>query len=140
MSCATSDDRLCGLKINMGLATNCNNQKSENIASSCRLRAYTSIGTDNYNAPEVFLGNGYGPSVDVWSIGVVGYVLLFGVFPFQSTQSMLSAKTAPFPSHTRDKVSNLAKDLLAGLLTLDVDSRLTCDEALKHPWLSPYAS
>ena len=137
-SLASPENRYGNWKSNTNLEVNSKARRA-NPPSPGRLRAYTSIGSENYNAPEVLLGNGYGVAVDVWSIGVVGYVLLFGTFPFHSTQSMLSAKTAPFPSPTCDRVSDLAKDLLTGLLTLDVEKRFTCDQALRHPWILPYA-
>mmetsp|Transcript_11300 Transcript_11300/g.20887 ORF Transcript_11300/g.20887 Transcript_11300/m.20887 type:complete len:393 (+) Transcript_11300:476-1654(+) len=109
-----------------------------------RARAYTSCGTDNYAAPEVLLGEGYGTAVDLWSLGAVMYVLIGGgaapfAKPGQEAESVfgraLSGKV-DFPAATWAGVSAEAKAMIQALLTVDPERRPTCAEALQMPWLA----
>jgi calcium/calmodulin-dependent protein kinase I len=101
----------------------------------------TTCGTPGYVAPEILEQKGYGKEVDLWSIGVILYILLCGFPPFyDDNNSMLfmAIKKADysFPSPYWDKVSKPAIDLIQKLLQLDPAKRLTIDEAMKHPWIS----
>uniref|UniRef100_A0A7N0VHV1 non-specific serine/threonine protein kinase n=1 Tax=Kalanchoe fedtschenkoi TaxID=63787 RepID=A0A7N0VHV1_KALFE len=97
------------------------------------------LGSPYYVAPEVLKRN-YGPEVDVWSAGVILYILLCGVPPFQAEteqglaqaiiRSVIDFKRDPWP-----KVSDNAKDLVRKMLNRDPKSRLTAQEVLDHPWL-----
>ncbi|CAM8890144.1 unnamed protein product [Rhodiola kirilowii] len=97
------------------------------------------VGSPYYMAPEVLKRN-YGPEVDVWSAGVILYILLCGVPPFWAEteqgvaqaiiRSRLDFKRDPWP-----KVSENAKDLVSKMLNPDPQSRLTAQEVLDHPWL-----
>ncbi|CAL1395358.1 unnamed protein product [Linum trigynum] len=99
-------------------------------------------GSPAYVAPEVLQGN-YSEKVDIWSAGVLLHALLAGALPFQgdSLDSVFEAiKTAKldFQSGIWDSVSKPARDLLARMLTRDVSTRITADEALRHPWILFY--
>ncbi|CAN0022475.1 unnamed protein product [Ascophyllum nodosum] len=99
------------------------------------------LGTPPYIAPEILEGIPYGTSVDMWSTGVIIYILLSGSFPFMgSTENRLFRRIKrgrfSFDNKRWDAVSRDAKDLVCGLLTLNPEKRLTADEALCHPWLS----
>ncbi|KAK8552159.1 hypothetical protein V6N13_120578 [Hibiscus sabdariffa] len=99
-------------------------------------------GSPAYVAPEVLLGN-YSEKVDIWSAGVLLHVLLVGVLPFQgdSLKAVFEAITnvkLDFHSGIWESVSKPARDLLARMLTRDVSSRITADEALRHPWILFY--
>ncbi|KAF5961862.1 hypothetical protein HYC85_003071 [Camellia sinensis] len=97
------------------------------------------VGSPYYMAPEVLKRN-YGPEVDVWSAGVILYILLCGVPPFWAEteqgvaqaiiRSVIDFKRDPWP-----KVSDNAKDLVKRMLNPDMKKRLTAQEVLEHPWL-----
>lgn len=97
------------------------------------------VGSPYYMAPEVLKRN-YGPEVDVWSAGVILYILLCGVPPFWAEteqgvaqaiiRSVIDFKRDPWP-----KVSENAKDLVKRMLDPDPKRRLTAQEVLDHPWL-----
>ncbi|XP_061361999.1 calcium-dependent protein kinase 32-like isoform X2 [Gastrolobium bilobum] len=97
------------------------------------------VGSPYYMAPEVLRRN-YGPEVDIWSAGVILYILLCGVPPFWAEteqgvaqaiiRSVVDFKREPWP-----KVSNNAKDLVKKMLDPDPKRRLTAQEVLDHPWL-----
>lgn len=93
-----------------------------------------------YVAPEILNGDPYGKPVDMWSIGVITYILLGGYPPFyDENQSSLYSKirNAKYEFHPDywGNVSHEAKDLIRGLLTLDPNKRLTAEKAMYHPWL-----
>ncbi|KAF5809630.1 putative protein kinase CAMK-CDPK family [Helianthus annuus] len=99
-------------------------------------------GSPAYVAPEVLTGN-YSEKVDVWSAGILLHVLLVGVLPFQGAtlEDVFEAiKTVELNFHTGvwESVSKPARDLLERILTRNVDSRVTADEVLSHPWIIFY--
>ena len=107
---------------------------------------HTMCGTPGYVAPEILGGKaGYTSAVDIWSIGVVAYILLCGFPPFydESTpalvQQILSGKY-DFPSPFWDQVSENAKSFVRFLLNTDPASRPTAEQALAHPWITSEAS
>ncbi|KAK9082754.1 hypothetical protein Scep_029225 [Stephania cephalantha] len=97
------------------------------------------VGSPFYMAPEVLRRN-YGPQVDVWSAGVILYILLCGVPPFWAAteEGIAQAIVRSVVSFDRDpwpKVSEDAKDLVRGMLDPNPYSRLTAQEVLDHNWL-----
>ncbi|KAI3924466.1 hypothetical protein MKW98_032667 [Papaver atlanticum] len=97
------------------------------------------VGSPYYVAPEV-LRKYYGPECDVWSAGVIIYILLSGVPPFwdeteqgifeQVLKGELDFESDPWPS-----ISESAKDLVRKMLVRDPKKRLTAHEVLCHPWV-----
>ncbi|KAL1553518.1 Calcium-dependent protein kinase 10 [Salvia divinorum] len=97
------------------------------------------VGSPYYMAPEVLKRN-YGPEVDIWSAGVILYILLCGVPPFwaESEQGVALAilrgvidfKREPWP-----QVSESAKSLVRQMLEPDTEKRLTAEQVLEHPWI-----
>ncbi|KAK7256908.1 hypothetical protein RIF29_30483 [Crotalaria pallida] len=97
------------------------------------------VGSPYYMAPEVLKRN-YGPEIDIWSAGVILYILLCGVPPFwaESEQGVAQAiirglidfKREPWPS-----ISESAKSLVKQMLEPDPNLRLTAKQVLEHPWL-----
>eukprot|EP01018_Ginkgo_biloba_P001207 Gb_34567 [translate_table: standard] len=97
------------------------------------------VGSPYYMAPEVLKRN-YGPEVDVWSAGVILYILLCGVPPFwaESEQGVAQAILRGLIDFKRDpwpKVSEHAKNLVRQMLEPDPKLRLTAQQVLDHPWL-----
>jgi len=101
----------------------------------------TSCGTPDYAAPEVLRMEGaYDKSVDLWSMGVITYVVLCGFPPFYGkTQAHLFEKILnadyDFPDPEWTNISEEAKDFIRHLLVLDIDKRYTTKQCLEHPWL-----
>ncbi|KAI6688400.1 hypothetical protein NL676_025228 [Syzygium grande] len=97
------------------------------------------VGSAYYVAPEV-LNKNYGKEIDIWSAGVILYILLGGSPPFwaENEKGILEAimegnldlESAPWPS-----ISASAKDLISKMLMRDPKKRITAAEALEHPWL-----
>ena len=92
-----------------------------------------------YVSPEVLRGTGYGKEVDLWSCGVILYLLVSGSLPFDSTdREDIIEKTmvgrVPFERKVFSSVSEECKSLIKGLLTVDVEKRMTCQQALAHSW------
>ncbi|KAG8182438.1 hypothetical protein JTE90_012452 [Oedothorax gibbosus] len=97
------------------------------------------IGTSHFMAPEIVLKAPYGKPADVWSCGVLLYVLLTGTLPFYGTnkwlyESICSGKVN-MVGRPWDIISGHAKDLLNKMLALKPSDRVTVDEALEHPWI-----
>lgn len=101
----------------------------------------TVCGTPGYCAPEILRGNAYGPEVDMWSVGVILYILLCGFEPFfdprgdQFMYGRILNCDYEFVSPWWDDVSLNAKDLVSKLIVLDPHQRLSVREALQHPWV-----
>ncbi|XP_031487504.1 calcium-dependent protein kinase 10-like [Nymphaea colorata] len=97
------------------------------------------VGSPYYMAPEVLKRN-YGQEVDVWSAGVILYILLCGVPPFwaETEQGVAQAILRCVVDFKRDpwpKVSDTAKSLVRQMLEPDPRRRLTAQQVLDHPWL-----
>lgn len=127
----TSEDNDADIKVvDFGFAARV---EGDNLTQHC--------GTPGYIAPEILRNESYGKSVDMWSLGVILYILLGGYPPFyDKNNQMLYRKILKgayqFHPEYWMEVSENAKDLIRKLLVLDQHKRLTVDEALQHPWLA----
>lgn len=105
----------------------------------------TACGTPGYVAPEVLAQKPYGKAVDVWSIGVISYILLCGYPPFyDENDANLFAQILKgefeFDSPYWDEISDSAKDFIRQLMCVNVEKRYSCRQALAHPWISGNAA
>lgn len=101
----------------------------------------TACGTPGYVAPEVLAQKPYGKAIDVWSIGVISYILLCGYPPFYDENDVnLFAQILKgefeFDSPYWDEISDSAKDFIKNLICVNVEKRYSCKQALAHPWIS----
>ncbi|KMZ67218.1 Calcium-dependent protein kinase [Zostera marina] len=97
------------------------------------------VGSPYYVAPEVLLKS-YGPEIDVWSAGIILYILLSGVPPFwaeneagifkEILKGPLDLESEPWP-----EVSQSAKDLIKKMLERNPKKRYTVHDVLCHPWI-----
>lgn len=105
----------------------------------------TSLGTPGYVAPEILQGAAkYTSAVDLWSLGVIIYVLLSGYPPFHAkSKSKLfdQIKQGDFKFHEPywSEVSFLARDLISKLLVVNPRKRFDVEQVLSHPWVKPKA-
>jgi serine/threonine protein kinase len=99
----------------------------------------TVCGSPAYMAPEISSGDGdYTAAVDLWSIGVMMYLMLSGSLPFTGKDALesMKAENYNFDNPIWDAVSAAAKDVIIRLLKANPDERLTVDDALAHPWIT----
>jgi calcium/calmodulin-dependent protein kinase I len=104
--------------------------------------AQTACGTPGYVAPEILrTGKGYGTPVDMWSVGVITYILLSGFPPFYNQNIPLLFESImlcdfDYPPAYFDKISDDALSFIDSLLVSSPENRLTAEAAMKHKWLA----
>ena len=96
------------------------------------------VGTPHFWAPEVFRQN-YGPKCDVWSCGVLAFLLLVRELPFdgktaQDVCRQVMHRLDHFENDGWTRLSAESKSFVEKLLTKDENNRPTAQEALQHPW------
>lgn len=110
------------------------------------LQSGTSMaGTVGYIAPEVISSHNYTAAADVFSAGVILFILLVGYPPFQGdseVEILLKIARGDFQFNRDDwaHISTPAKELVARMLEVRADERITVDEILNHPWFSDVSS
>ncbi|XP_041366191.1 myosin light chain kinase, smooth muscle-like isoform X2 [Gigantopelta aegis] len=98
------------------------------------------FGTPEFVAPEVVNFDPISPATDLWSVGVVCYVLLSGLSPFMAdteaeTLANVTTATWDFNAEEFDSISKEAKDFISKLLIKDPRKRLSAASCLEHQWL-----
>ena len=98
------------------------------------------LGTPYYIAPEV-LNKKYNEKCDIWSCGVILYIIISGMPPFNGSSDqdiMKKVKVGKFSFSDAcwSAISDKAKNLITKLLTYDPEQRPSAEEALKHPWIT----
>ena len=102
------------------------------------------VGTPYYIAPEVLRKN-YTKSCDVWSVGIIAYILLCGYPPFNGSnnnethEAILRGKYC-FPREEWQYISSEAVDFIIRMLQIDPSRRMTAVQALNHPWIIKHLS
>jgi len=98
-------------------------------------------------APEVFGPKSYDKSCDIWSLGVIMYILLCGYPPFNSNNGQpisagmkrrIKCGQYEFPDKEWTNVSNDAKDLIRGMLNTDPSKRFNIDQVINNKWISQF--
>jgi len=104
---------------------------------------HSACGTPGYVAPEVLKAEpgGYDSQCDMWSLGVILYILLCGFPPFYHEHTselyrQIKKGQYDFPDPYWTDISASAKDLVRQLLTLDPKKRLTAVKMMDHPWIA----
>nr|XP_054774808.1 serine/threonine-protein kinase 33-like [Lytechinus pictus] len=98
-------------------------------------------GTPMYMAPEVIDNQGYSQQCDIWSIGVIAFLLMCGEPPFtgqdeESLYDSIRKGDLDFSTNAWKRISDEAKNAIQGLLKVDPAHRLTASELLDHPWIT----
>jgi calcium-dependent protein kinase len=113
---------------------------SKKVTSMDKTRMSQVVGTSYYIAPEV-LDHDYTAACDLWSLGVITYMLLSGSPPFggdDDGEIMENVRTGEYTMHQPvwANVSEDAKDFINSLLVMNADDRMTAKDALKHRWIT----
>lgn len=97
-------------------------------------------GMPEYVAPEVTNNEGVSYPADMWSVGIITYILLSGISPFRGANDRETLKKIregkwDFDDRWRN-ISNEAQDFIRSLLMYNVDRRMDVKAALAHPWFN----
>ena len=132
----TSTDQDSPIKIiDFGLSRKHNSTKKSSPMT-------TVVGTPYYIAPEV-LHRKYDKTCDLWSMGVIAYIILCGYPPFNGrdndeTHRCVMRGKYCFPSEEWKDISRDAMDFIYRLLQMDPRRRMSVEHALNHPWILKY--
>lgn len=114
-----------------------------------KLALQTPCYTPYYVAPEVLGPENYDKSCDVWSLGVIMYILLCGFPPFYSNHGLaispgmkkrIRMGQYTFPNPEWQHVSQDAKDLISGMLNIDPAQRFAIEQVIKNRWIAQYTA
>uniref|UniRef100_A0A1B6LTZ2 non-specific serine/threonine protein kinase n=1 Tax=Graphocephala atropunctata TaxID=36148 RepID=A0A1B6LTZ2_9HEMI len=116
---------------------------------SSRPSLQTPCYTPYYVAPEVLGPEKYDKSCDIWSLGVIMYILLCGYPPFFSDNGLpispgmrnrIKTGSYSFPDPEWQNVSQAAKDLIQGMLRVDANKRLNINQVMNNQWIAQYTT
>ena len=135
------DDLSSVIIVDFGLAKRCRD-KSGGQAALPHAKGVddSAVGTPVYAAPEVVEQKSYGAAVDMWSLGVIAYILVTGAMPRDLWKSALkygrvTEEDFGFDCYEWDTVSSKARDFVRACLTYNPAKRLSAKDALEHPWM-----
>ena len=104
------------------------------------------FGTLSYVAPEVLLDEPYGKEVDLWSLGIITYLMLSGSLPFdhKTDEEEIARKTVseppPYKGSIWARISKEARNFIDNLLQKDPSKRMNIKEALEHEWFNKFSN
>jgi len=106
-------------------------------------RSETADGTIYYIAPEVLHGE-YNEKCDIWSCGVIFYILLCGYPPFdgeidEDIYKAIELGEVDFPEENWSQISQEAKNLIQKMLTLDINKRISALDSMQEPWFKKFS-
>lgn len=113
----------------------------ELMAEPTNVRSMSFVGTHEYLAPEIIRGEGHGSAVDWWTFGIFLYELLHGTTPFKgqgNRATLFNVVGQPLRFPESPQVSNVARDLIKGLLVKEPHKRIAyrrgATEIKQHPF------
>lgn len=103
----------------------------------------TRVGTPCYVAPEILMGESYTNTVDLWSLGVILYLMSYCQYPFIACNiyqmyELITSGKIEFPEQTESSVD--LQDLIRGLLKVDIKERFTLEDIINHPWIAKHST
>jgi len=102
------------------------------------------LGLLEYFAPEILLNKSIDKSIDLWSVGVLTYLLLDGRFPIQGKndseieENIINFKVVKFTSENMKKCSSMAREFIKKLLVFEPEKRINALEAINDKWFNHY--
>lgn len=105
-------------------------------------KLYSAVGTPSYTAPEVIIGKGYNEKCDIWSLGIILYIMLCGYLPFSIKEDepleilydKISKGSFSFPEKEWKNISNKAKEVIKKLLIINPNNRPSAEMILEFDW------
>ena len=102
-------------------------------------------GTPYYIAPEILKSDEYNEKCDIWSVGVIFYIMLCGYPPFVGSDDdeiMENVKIGVFTMHGKEwsVISQEAKDLVSHMIELDINKRFSAQQVLNHSFFANNSS
>lgn len=111
-----------------------------NFSSEQGSSLYTNCGTLLFKGPEIITKKVYSKPVDIWSCGIIMYILLSGKHPFftgkETREELESRILSPEWTFEPEKFDKNAKDLLLKLVMTTPSKRYTASQAMRHPWIT----
>ena len=136
-----SNDMLDSVVIaDFGLARRCENATGAACLPHAQGVDTSPVGTPVYAAPEVVEQHSYGAAIDIWSVGVIAYVLLTGAMPRNLWKGALkyhrvTERDFGFDCYEWDSVSEEGREFVMACLAYKPTHRLSAANCLRHPWL-----
>eukprot|EP01101_Sappina_pedata_P006004 TRINITY_DN2888_c0_g1_i1.p1 TRINITY_DN2888_c0_g1~~TRINITY_DN2888_c0_g1_i1.p1 ORF type:complete len:521 (+),score=212.44 TRINITY_DN2888_c0_g1_i1:44-1564(+) len=120
------------------------------LSTKCSEPIFNRVGTSLYMAPEVVQScdadsKGYDFGADLWSLGVITYVMVCGWAPFNAEEDseiyeLILSGEYQFPPEHYLKLSEECKSFISSFLLLDPTKRASLKDSLSHPWITAHAS
>ena len=95
------------------------------------------VGSMIFMAPEIIDGYPHTSACDIWSLGIILYMMLSGAYPFNLNNVEKEIVNTPllFLGPTWENISAECKDLITQMMKKDHGERITAADALEHPWM-----